>query len=104
MAGLGEACTHIAAVLFHTEAVSRMRGSTTCTQLECQWVIPSYQKDIPYVPLHKLDFSSAKSKKIKVDSAIATSSKSTTTASAVKKATASHPPGQDELQSFYHIG
>ena len=102
MAGLGEACTHIAAVLFHTEAVSRMRGSTTCTQLECQWVIPSYQKDIPYVPLHKLDFSSAKSKKIKVDSAIATSSKSTTTASAVKKTTASHPPGQDELQSFYH--
>ena len=100
MAGLGEACTHIAAVLFHTETVSRMKGSTTCTQQECQWVIPRYQKDIPYVPLHKLDFSSAKSKKGKIDSTIASSSKSTTATAPVKKAVSYHP-SPDELQSFY---
>ena len=100
MAGLGEACTHIAAILFHTETVSRMKGSTTCMQQECQWVIPSYQKDIPYVPLHKLDFSSAKSKKGKIDSTIASSSKSTTATAPVKKAV-SYQPSPDELQSFY---
>ena len=101
MAGLGEACTHIAAILFHTETVSRMKGSTTCMQQECQWVIPSYQKDIPYVPLHKLDFSSAKSKKSKIDSTgtIASSSKKTTTTASVKKVP--HHPSPDELQSFY---
>ena len=70
MVGLGEVCTHIAAILFHTETVSQMNGSATCTRKECRWVI-TYQKDIHYVPLHKLDFSSAKSKKRKIDSAIA---------------------------------
>ena len=34
-------------------------------------VIPTCQKDIPYALLHKLDFNSAKSKKLKIDSAIA---------------------------------
>ena len=79
MAGLGEACTHIAAILFHTETASCTNGSATCTQKECQWVIPTYQKDrVPYAPLRKLDFSSAKSKKCKIDSAIASTSKRTT--------------------------
>ena len=79
MAGLGDACTHIAAILFHTETALRMNGSATCTQKECQWVIPTYQKNTPYVPLHKFDFSLAKSKKRKIDSAIASTSKCTTT-------------------------
>ena len=34
-------------------------------------VIPTCQKDIPYALLCKLDFNSAKSKKRKIDSAIA---------------------------------
>jgi hypothetical protein len=56
-----------------TETASHMNGSATCTQKQCQWVI---QKNIPYAPL---DFSSAKSKKRKIDSAIASTSKSSTT-------------------------
>ena len=78
MAGLGEACTHNAAILSHTETASLMNGSATCTQKEYQWVIPTYQKNTPYAPLRKLDFSSAKLKKHKIDSAIASTSKRTT--------------------------
>lgn len=32
MAGLGEACSHIAAILFYLEALVRMQGTKTCTQ------------------------------------------------------------------------
>ena len=73
MAGLGEVCTHVAAVMFYIEAVARLNGIPTCTQKECQWMIPTYQRDIPYAPLSKIDFSSAKSKKGALDTTIGTS-------------------------------
>ena len=101
MAGLGEACTHIAAILFHTETASRTTGLATCTQKECQWVIPTYQKDIPYVPLRKLDFSSAKSKKRKIDSAIASTSGTTSTTAPVKNHVIKQAQPDQDLQSFY---
>ena len=53
MAGLGEACSHIAAVLFYLEALARMQGTKTCTQEECQWIIPSYLKAVEYLPMQK---------------------------------------------------
>ena len=40
MAGLGEACTHIGAVLFYLEAFTNVNSGVTCTQQECKWVIP----------------------------------------------------------------
>ena len=101
MAGLGEACTHIAAILFHTETASRTTGLATCTQKECQWVIPTYQKDIPYMPLRKLDFSSAKSKKRKIDSAIASTSGTTSTTAPVKNHVVKQAQPDQDLQSFY---
>ena len=67
MAGLGETCTHIAAVLFYVEAVVRMQGARACTQSQCAWVIPSYMKSIDYVPIRKIDFTSASGKKRKLD-------------------------------------
>ena len=64
MAGLGETCSHIAAVLFYLEAAARIQGtSTTCTQEASQWVIPSYLKSVEYVPIKEIDFTSAKGKK-----------------------------------------
>ena len=63
MAGLGEVRSHIAAVLFYLETSSRVNGSSVCTQQKCQWVIPKFQKDIPYAPVQDLDFSSAQAKK-----------------------------------------
>ena len=51
MAGLGETCTHVAAMLFYLEAVVRMKGTRTCTQSQCAWVIPSYVKSVYYQPI-----------------------------------------------------
>lgn len=73
MAGLGEVCTHVAAVLFYLETASRLNQKATCTQALCQWVVPSFQKDIPYSAVKSLDFVSAKSKKNKIDNALSTS-------------------------------
>ena len=62
MAGLGEVCTHVAAVLFYLETTTKLSGASTCTQEKCAWIVPAYQKEIPYAPVSKLDFSSAKQK------------------------------------------
>ena len=70
MAGLGEACSHIAAVLFYLEALARMQGTKTCTQEECQWIIPSYLKTVEYLPIKDIDFTSAKGKKRKLDEVV----------------------------------
>ena len=70
MAGLGEACTHIAAVLFYLEALARIQGTETSTQKACQWIIPSYMKSIEYRPIKEIDFTSARGKKRKLDDLI----------------------------------
>jgi len=44
MAGLGEACSHITAILYYLEPLAKIQGSRTCTQEECQWIIPAYLK------------------------------------------------------------
>ena len=43
MAGLGEAYSHIAALLFTFEKNSQHQNITTCTSLPCSWLPPSYQ-------------------------------------------------------------
>ena len=69
VAGLGETCTHVAALLFKTEAVVRARERTTVTGKPAYWMLPgSVDKvgpkvmiiftDIPpplvsFLPLHK---------------------------------------------------
>jgi len=71
MAGLGETCTHIASVLFYLESYARLYGgNTTCTQEACQWIIPSYLKEVEYLPVKEIDFSSVRGKKRKVDGQI----------------------------------
>ena len=96
MAGLGEVCTHVAAVLFYVETAVKLNGTTTCTQLKCSWVVPSYQADIPYVPIGELDFTSAKTKmkELKGSELSATS----TSSLQLSKITA---PSDLELDRFY---
>ena len=63
MAGQGEACTHVAVVLFYVEAIYQMQGVETCTQQECGWLVPSYMKTIQYQAVKNIDFTSACRKK-----------------------------------------
>ena len=84
MAGLGETCihiaavlfylevvaTHIAAVLFYLEAVARLQGMKTITESECSWIIPSYLKSAQYLPIKDIEFTSARGLKRKLDGTI----------------------------------
>ncbi|KAM7309489.1 uncharacterized protein ISCGN_013120 [Ixodes scapularis] len=62
MAGAGEACSHIGAKLFAVETIVRIRDSSTCTQKENRW-LPAYTSTVEYKRLREIDFSSARSKK-----------------------------------------
>ena len=60
MAGLCKACSHVGALLFAVEVGVRMRDSFTCTQEKSKWIMPSYVRDIPYIPVSEMDLFSAK--------------------------------------------
>ena len=101
MAGLGETCSHIAAILFHLEAVVRIQGTkSTCTQEKCQWIIPSYLKNVEYLPIKNIDFTSAHGKKRKLDEAISFGDQDTATAPHQVKARAKEPT-QSEMETLF---
>ncbi|XP_066930891.1 uncharacterized protein [Clytia hemisphaerica] len=99
MAGLGEACSHIAAILFllymstnHRERMS----SNSCTSLECPWLPDSAVKEVECLPISKIDFSDPKKR-----------TESDTTATTVKEKNHINPfssvpkPTKDEQSAFF---
>ena len=48
MSGLGEACSHVAAVLFTLEANTRFQKNLSCTLQLCNWLPPTIGKSVPY--------------------------------------------------------
>ena len=52
------------------EALHRLKGTETCTQQRCEWIMPKFQRDMDYLPIEDIDFTSAKHKKRKLDEAI----------------------------------
>ena len=62
MAGLCEGHSHVGAVLFAVEAGVRIRDATTCTQEKNKWLLQSHVREIPYLPVSEMDFTSAKKK------------------------------------------
>ena len=61
MAGLGETCSHIAAVLFTAEGNTRVKSQFSSTSLPCSWLLPSF-RSIEYTPISEIDFSTPKHK------------------------------------------
>ncbi|KAH7958673.1 hypothetical protein HPB49_004137 [Dermacentor silvarum] len=61
-AGLGEACSHIAALLFYIEVVVRMRDGKACTDEENAW-LPPYVRHLEGKRCSDVDFASARAKK-----------------------------------------
>ena len=55
MAGLGESCSHIGAVLFYTEYATRIRDSKTCTEEKAYWLLPGYHA-VEYKEVCDIDF------------------------------------------------
>lgn len=66
MAGTGEACSHIAALLFYLEVGVRLRNERSCTDDVNTWLPPHVQK-LAACPISSLDFSSSSMKKRRLD-------------------------------------
>ena len=62
MAGQGETCSHVGAVLYWVETRVRIREQTSCTSKENTWIMPMAVKDIPYLKLEQIDFVTAEKK------------------------------------------
>ena len=57
MAGAGEACSHISALLYAVMAKARIQNETTCTSQICSWLQPSLRTEVFYIlnsPVHYL--------------------------------------------------
>lgn len=65
MAGLGEACSHIAATLFAVSAAVNLRDGQSCTSQKCKWSQPSMDsvKKVPFAKGSDICFSSAQRKR-----------------------------------------
>ena len=62
MAGLGEACSHISAILFTLDANTQVRKTFSCTSLLCSWLPPTF-KSVPFAQIADIDFSVPSHKK-----------------------------------------
>lgn len=65
-AGLGEACSHIGAVLFFVEAVVKKRDGQACTDMENAWLPPQVHA-LEGKRASEVSFSSSKMKKKMLD-------------------------------------
>ena len=79
MAGLGEACSHISALLFAVEATVKIRDSKTVTEEPAYWLLPSGIKSVPYSEVRNINFTSARTMKKKLDESIDSAAESDVT-------------------------
>ena len=101
MAGLGEACTHVAALLFAVEANVQIREMKTVTQEKAYWMLmlPSSLKKLNHSPIANINFTSAKTKV----SQLAENSVDTSSVICNKTKPQNHlvPPTQSEADDFF---
>ncbi|XP_052233785.1 uncharacterized protein LOC127846525 [Dreissena polymorpha] len=70
MAGLGEDCTHVAALLFSVATFVQIRDSKTVTEKPAYWKLPTSMKAVEYKEVSEINFQSARSAKKELDSII----------------------------------
>ena len=46
MAGAGEACSHVAALLYAVMAKANLSKETACTSVKCSWLQPSHNAQV----------------------------------------------------------
>ena len=56
MAGLGEACSHIAALLFSIDDMVQVRDKKAVTQENAYWLLPTSVKGVEYKECREIDF------------------------------------------------
>ena len=62
MAGLGEACSHIAALLFAVETNTQLKSQFSSTSLPCSWLPPSF-RSVPFAEIANIDFTTPAQKR-----------------------------------------
>lgn len=67
MAGLGETCSHVGAVLFAIKAAVTLRESQTVTEKPAYWLLPSGQPKEKYLEVENIDFHSKVAIKQRLD-------------------------------------
>lgn len=67
MAGLGETCSHVGAVLFTIKAAVLLRESQTVTEKPAYWLLPSGQPKEKYLEVENIDFHSKATIKHRLD-------------------------------------
>ena len=66
MAGLGEVCSHISALLFTIGAQTKFQKDVSCTSQACQWLPPTL-KNVKYAAISDIDFSAPSTKRKRLD-------------------------------------
>ena len=66
-AGIGKVCSHVGALLFAIEASVKIRNTKTVTEEKAYWMLPQPVKKVEYKRIRDIDFTSAKTKKKKLD-------------------------------------
>ena len=97
MAGLGEVCSHVGAMLFAVEAGVRMIKARTCTSVPCQWLMPSAVSKVPYAELKEIDFTASATKKRRLDERIS----GLTTQPTPAKPRSAYGASTDQIKTFY---
>lgn len=92
MAGLGEACTHVAAVLFAAEANSITKWQFTSTSLPCSWLPPTF-RSVKFAEIKNIDFLTPQHKR--------KLSTSESDDKCKKKKFEILPPTEEQLQNHY---
>ena len=109
MAGLGEACSHIAALLFTLDGNTSYKLKASCTSLPCSWLPPSLQ-NVPYSEISEINFMTpAKQKQLLTskplstthDSTIQSAGPSTSNVSSQQSCRMFQPPTEGEIKAFY---
>ena len=62
MAGLGETCSHVSALLYWIEYKVRRRDEVSSTSKENKWLEPAAITNVPYLQLEDIDFTTAEKK------------------------------------------
>lgn len=58
MAGLGETCSHIAALLFYMQLRLEVEKGKSCTDVNNKW-LPAHKRKVVPAPIAEMNFSSA---------------------------------------------
>ena len=77
MAGLGETCSHVAAILYWLETAVRIKNETSCTSRENLWLRPSQwnstassavkESAVPYITMEELEEKAPAKRRRKMD-------------------------------------